>query len=43
MLRAAAASDRDSEGLPVGVQMIAPLGGTEATVLTTMRLIELGE
>lgn len=42
VLRAAAATDRESEGLPVGVQVIAPPGGTEATVLATMRLIELG-
>lgn len=40
VLRAAAATDRGSRGLPVGVQVIAPPGGTEATVLATMRLIE---
>ena len=40
MLRAAAATDRGSRGLPIGVQVIAPPGGTEATVLATMRLIE---
>ncbi len=42
VLRAAAATDRGSAGLPVGVQVIATPGGTEATVLTTMRLIEAG-
>ena len=40
VLRAAAATDRGSRGLPIGVQVIAPPGGTEATVLATMRLIE---
>lgn len=41
VLRAAAATDRGSRGLPIGVQVIAPPGGTEATVLAIMRLIEL--
>jgi fatty acid amide hydrolase len=40
VLRAAAATDRGSRGLPVGVQVIAPPGGDEATVLKVMRLIE---
>jgi len=40
VLRAAAATDRGSWGLPVGVQVIAPHGGDEATVLEVMRLIE---
>ncbi len=40
VLRAAAATDRGSAGLPVGVQVIAPPGGDEATVLEVMRLIE---
>ncbi|NCX97488.1 MAG: hypothetical protein EBX35_02610 [Planctomycetia bacterium] len=40
VLRAAAATDRGSRGLPVGVQVIAPPGGDEATVLEVMRLIE---
>jgi fatty acid amide hydrolase len=42
VLRAAAATDRDSRGLPVGVQVIAPHGGDEAIVLEVMRLIERG-
>jgi fatty acid amide hydrolase len=42
VLRAAAATDRGSRGLPVGVQVIAPPGGDEATVLEVMRLIEQG-
>ena len=42
VLRAAAATDRGSRGLPVGVQVIAPPGGDEATVLEVMRLIERG-
>ncbi|MFM1903571.1 MAG: Glutamyl-tRNA(Gln) amidotransferase subunit [Planctomycetota bacterium] len=42
VLRAAAATDRGSAGLPVGVQVIAAPGSSEATVLTTMRLIEAG-
>ena len=37
--RAAAATDRESRGLPIGVQVIA-LGGGEATVLAVMRSIE---
>ena len=40
VLRAAARADRGSAGLPVGVQVIAPPGGDEATVLDVMRLIE---
>lgn len=40
VLRAAAATDRGSRGLPVGVQVIAPPGGDEAAVLEVMRLIE---
>jgi fatty acid amide hydrolase len=40
VLRVAAATDRGSRGLPVGVQVIAPPGGDEATVLEVMRLIE---
>ena len=42
VLRAAAATDRGSRGLPIGVQVIAPPGGTETTVLAAMRLIEAG-
>ena len=42
VLRAAAATDRGSSGLPIGVQVIAPPGGTETTVLAAMRLIEAG-
>ena len=40
VLRAAAATDRGSAGLPIGIQIIAPPGGDEVTVLATMRLIE---
>lgn len=40
VLQAAAATDRGSAGLPVGVQVVAPPGGDEATVLEVMRLIE---
>ena len=40
VLRAARATDRGSRGLPVGVQVIAPPGADEATVLAVMRLIE---
>jgi fatty acid amide hydrolase len=40
VLRAAAVADQRSAGLPVGVQVIAPLGGDEATVLEVMRLVE---
>ena len=40
VLRAAAATDRGSEGLPIGVQVVAPPGGNEAAVLAVMRLIE---
>lgn len=39
--RAAAATDRGSRGLPVGVQVIA-LNGGESTVLDVMRMIEAG-
>lgn len=42
VLRAAAAADRGSCGLPVGVQVVAAPGGGEATVLEVMRLIERG-
>ncbi len=42
VLRAAAATDRGSRGLPVGVQVVATPGGDEATVLEVMRLIEQG-
>jgi fatty acid amide hydrolase len=42
VLRAAAATDHGSRGLPVGVQVVAPPGGDEATVLEVMRLIERG-
>ncbi len=40
VLRAAAATDRGSGGLPVGVQVIAAPGGDEATVIEVMRLVE---
>lgn len=40
VLRAAAATDRGSAGLPVGVQVVASPGRDEATVLEVMRLIE---
>jgi fatty acid amide hydrolase len=40
VLRAAAATDRDSAGLPVGVQVVGCPGRDEATVLHVMRLIE---
>ncbi len=40
VLRAAAATDRGSRGLPVGVQVIASPDGDEATVLEVMRLVE---
>ncbi len=40
VVRAAAATDRGSAGLPVGVQVIACPGRDEATVLHVMRLIE---
>ena len=40
VVRAAAATDRGSDGLPVGVQVIACPGRDEATVLEVMRLIE---
>jgi len=40
VLRAAAACDRGSGGLPVGVQVVAGPAGDEATVLEVMRLVE---
>jgi fatty acid amide hydrolase len=40
VLRAARAADRGSLGLPVGVQVIAPPGRGEATVLSVKRRIE---
>ena len=40
VLRAAAATDRGSAGLPVGVQVIGCPGRDEATVLEVMRRIE---
>jgi len=40
VLRAAAETDRGSGGLPVGVQVIAPPGRGERSVLAVMRLIE---
>jgi fatty acid amide hydrolase len=40
VLRAAAATDRGSRGLPIGVQVIATPTRDEATVLRVMRLIE---
>ena len=39
VLRAAAATDRGSLGLPIAVQVIAAPGRGEATVLEAMRLI----
>lgn len=42
VLAAAAAADRGSRGLPVGVQVIAPPGGGEAVVLATMAAIASG-
>lgn len=42
VLRGAAATDRGSAGLPVGVQVVAARGRGEATVLEVMRLIEAG-
>jgi len=42
VLRWAAATDRGSAGLPVGVQVVAAPGRGEATVLEVMRLIEAG-
>ena len=42
VLRAAAATDRGSRGLPVGVQVIACPGHGEATVLDVMRRIKPG-
>jgi fatty acid amide hydrolase len=41
VLRAAAATDRGSRGLPIGVQVIATPTRDEATVLRVMRLIEV--
>jgi len=40
VLRDARATDRGSVGLPVGVQVVAPPGRGEATVLDVMRLLE---
>jgi len=40
VLRAAAETDRGSRGLPVGVQVLAPPGRSERSVLDVMRLIE---
>jgi len=40
VLRAAAETDRGSGGLPIGVQVIAPPGRGERSVLAVMRLIE---
>jgi Asp-tRNA(Asn)/Glu-tRNA(Gln) amidotransferase A subunit family amidase len=40
VIRAAAATDRGSAGLPVGVQVIGCPGRGEATVLEVMRRIE---
>jgi fatty acid amide hydrolase len=42
VLRAAAATDRGSAGLPVGVQVVGCPGRDETTVLHVMRLIEAG-
>jgi hypothetical protein len=42
VLQAAAFTDLDSRGLPIGVQVIAGPGRDEATVLDVMRLIESG-
>lgn len=41
VLRAAAATDRGSAGLPIGVQVVGSPGSDEATVLAVMRLLEL--
>lgn len=41
VLQAAAATDRGSRGLPIGVQVIATPTRDEATVLRVMRLIEV--
>jgi fatty acid amide hydrolase len=40
VFRAAAETDRGSRGLPVGVQVLAPPGRSERSVLDVMRLIE---
>jgi len=40
VLRAAAATDRGSAGLPIGVQVVGGPGRDEATVLAVMRLLE---
>lgn len=42
VLQAAAFTDQGSRGLPIGVQVIAPAGRDESTVLRVMRLIEAG-
>jgi len=43
VLRAAAATDRGSAGLPIGVQVVGSPGRDEATVLEVMRLLTLPE
>jgi len=43
VLQAAAATDRGSRGLPIGVQVIATPNRDESTVLHVMRLIEVEE
>lgn len=43
VLQAAAATDRGSRGLPIGVQVIATPNRDESTVLRVMRLIEVEE
>jgi hypothetical protein len=40
VLRAAAAADRGSAGLPIGVQIVGVPGSDEAVVLGVMRLLE---
>jgi fatty acid amide hydrolase len=42
VLRAAAATDRGSRGLPVGVQVVGVPGADESVVLDVMELIEAG-
>ena len=42
VLRAAAATDRGSRGLPIGVQVVGCPGRDEAVVLEVMRMIESG-
>jgi Asp-tRNA(Asn)/Glu-tRNA(Gln) amidotransferase A subunit family amidase len=43
VLRAAAATDRGSRGLPVGVQVVGGPDADEAIVLDVMAAIEAGE